>query len=1118
MALRFIFGAAGSGKTTYCTEDIINSANLGKSPLYYIVPEQYTLEAEKSLVMKFAGKSVIKAQVLSFERLSFHVLSETGAKQGGVLDLVGKNMVVRKVLHDIQPKLKYYNKTPISTGFVKNISRTIKELYQYEAGGESLEISGVSNIYQANKFEDIGLIFSAYKDFVDKGYISSDTTLDILNDNIDKSKLFHGAVIWIDNFTGFTPQEYRVIGNLLKLADQVNICVNINNNAVNYANILYEDIYYEPKFLVNKLNAIADEKNVEIMPSVFLEDSYRFKNAPELKWILENYANVKPEIFPGKNERIVLDSFPNKYLEARAVADNIIHLVRDKGLKFSEIAVLPGDMESYAPILQNTFERYNIPYFVDLRIGILFHPLTEFVRALFEIIMRNWSHESVFRLLKTNLLEISEDEIDILENYAIEYGIAGGKWKYEEWKYGFSQNSPYDKDSIHAAKEAVYNTINEFTHKYTAKGKVRPSDVCADIYDFLLKLKIPDKLTELAMDAAKEGDMYLYRIHAGIWNSHMSVLEKITEIFDPSDESVQNVEMTTTEFAEILFMGLSSCDMGIIPPSQDQIIVGDIYRSRLSDIKAVFIIGMTSEHIPKKVENEGLLDDNDKLFLEKSGIEYGSGSDKQVYINSHTVFGVLTKASDYLFLYHPERDMGGKQNAPSPLLWKIRQLFTFDEADIEDRGGSYISLPSPMLEKLGETEEGFEFEGALINWYFERDAYGDKIRKALRVTPGIRPLSYEVLNSLYKKDIITSVSRLEKYAECPFSYFLRYNLRVKERADYKVKNIDLGNIFHDTLERFDTYIKENSIDWGNADYGNIDKIIEELFVDFADKDKSDIFSYDAKSAYILEQVKKISKRSIWALGAHIKAGDFKPHGAEVDFDSDTGITVDIDDFYRFILTGRIDRVDLMEKNNETYVKIIDYKSGSKKLDATDIYYGRQLQLLSYMGALISKGDKILGIPKKPKPGGLFYFKFDDPIAEYSEEATNDDIYDDIFGKFKMTGLILNDKAVIEGIDNNIIKNSPIISVNMNKDGDYTSRSDALISKEDFEQIIHFAKKKTGEIGEKIISGNIEAKPYKRGMRTGCDYCPYMSVCGFRDKNRSGQYHNFRRIKSLEDLK
>ncbi|MCL2565503.1 MAG: exodeoxyribonuclease V subunit gamma [Defluviitaleaceae bacterium] len=1117
MALRFIFGTAGSGKTTYCTEDIINLANLGKSPLYYIVPEQYTLEAEKNLVAKFAAKSVIKAQVLSFERLSYHVLSETGAKQGGILDSVGKSMVIRKVLYDTLPKLKYYNKTPISPGFVKNISHTIKELYQYEKTGESLEVSGMVSINQANKFEDIGLVFNAYKDFVGKGYISSDTTLDTLNDHIYKSKLFHNAVIWIDNFTGFTPQEYRVIGNLLQLAAQVNICVNIDSDVMNYANISYEDIYFESKFLVNKLAAIAKEQRVEVIAAVFLEGSHRFKNSPELKWILDNYMDVNPEAFSNKNERVLINSFPNKYLETKAVADNIIRLVRDKGFKFSEIAVLPGDMEGYTPILQNTFERYNIPYFIDLRIGILFHPLTEFIRALFEITMKNWSHESVFRLLKTNLLEFSEDEIDILENYVIEYGIRGGKWKYDEWKYGFSQNSPYDKDSIHAVKEAVYSTISEFSGKYTPKSKVRPLDICTAIYKFLLGLKIPDKLTKLAMDSAKDGDMYLYRIHAGIWNVHMSVLEKIAEIFDPVDENMYDTQMTFTEFAEILFMGLSSCDMGIIPPSQDQVIVGDIYRSRLSDIKALFIIGMTSDMVPKKPENEGLLDDNDKVFLEKSGIELGVSSDKQIYINSHRIFGVLTKASDCLFLYYPERDFGGKQNTPSSILWKIRKLFTFDEESVEDNIIDYITVPKSMLEKLGEDILP-ELDMALTNWYLESSIYGSQMRKSLKGTTSINLLSYEVLSSLYKKDIVTSVSRLERYVECPFSYFLRYNLRVKERADYKVRNVDLGNVFHDTLESFDAYLRENNVDWENLNYSNIDKVVEELFVNFDDNSKSDIFSYDAKSGYILEQVKKISKRSIWALGTHLKSGDFKPYGAEIDFNSGTGITVDINNFYRFILTGRIDRVDLMEKNGKTYVKIIDYKSGSKKFDPTDIYYGRQLQLLTYMGALAQEGDKILDIPVKPNPGGLFYFKFDDPVVKYSENTTDTDIYNDVFSKFKMTGLLINDKEVIEGVDKNITKSSQVISVNLNKEGEYISRSDTLVSKEGFEELIHFAQKKTGEIGKKIISGNIEVRPYKRGMQTGCDYCPYISICGFGDKSRGGQYNNFRKIKSLGDLK
>ena len=1118
MALRFILGKAGSGKTSYCTDSIIASVNARNCPVYYIVPEQYSLEAEKNLSSAFVGKAVIKAHVLSFERLSYHVLSETGTKQTAMLDLVGKSMVIRKILHDLSPKLKYYHKTPISSGFVKSISNTITELYQYEATVDMLEALRFSSSYQGNKFEDIGLIFAAYKAFIENEYISPDTNLDILNQNISKSKLFDGAVIWIDNFTGFTAQEYRVVENLLKMAEQVNICINYNKQNLGFESPAQDDIYYESKYFISKLSAIANENSIEVLDTVFLEQSYRFKNAPELNWLLENYEKPKPEKFDRKNERIKLNSFPTKHIEVKEVADNIIHLVRDKGLRFNEIAVLPGDMEGYAPILQSTFSRYNIPCFVDLRIGILFHPLTEFVRGLFDIIVKNWSYEGVFRLLKTNLLDISENELDMIENYVIEYGIRGSKWKSAEWQYGFAENSLYDKALIHNTKEAVYNTLNEFCAKYSAKKKVKPAEVCRDIYGFLIKLKIPDKLSRLAMEAAAEDDIYLYRIHCGIWNVHMAVLEKVAEIFEGSNS--ESIEMSLSEFAELLFMGLSSCDMGIIPPTQDQVIVGDIYRSRLSNIKAVFIVGMTSELIPRKAENDGLLDDSDKAFLEEADIELGANLDKQTYINSHKVFGVLTKASDYLFLYYPQKDTGGKAASPSPVLWKIKQLFDFEDTkDLAEEVA--LTLPKAMLETLGEIkEEGKNniLSAALRRWYMKDNAFAALIEKTVKATATIVPLSAEVLDLLYKKDIVTSVSRIEKYVECPFSYFLRYNLKVKERADHKVKTVDLGNVFHDAMELFSTHLHNNGLTWADMGQREINKAVDEIFTDFAETDKLGMFSYDAKSAYVLEQVKKISKRSIWAIAAHIKAGAFKPHAVEVNFDTSAGIKINIDDEHSFTLTGRIDRVDLMEKNGETYVKIIDYKSANVKLDLTEIYHGRQLQLLTYMGALTAAGDKILGIAQKPKPGGLFYFRFDDPIAEYNEAATDSDIYSSILSKFKMSGLMLRDKAVIEGLDSGITKSSDIIAVNMNKEGEYTSRSDSLAGADEFESLISFAGKKISEIGREIILGNIEAKPYKRAMKSGCDYCPYMSVCGFKGSGGSNSYNNFRKIKGLGELK
>ena len=1116
MGLRYILGGSGTGKTTKCLDEIFQLAQNAQQKLYYIVPEQYSLEAEKKLVARFPGKSTVKAQVLSFERLAFHVLSETGTKQGDVLDHMGKNMIVRKLLNDVKPKLKYYRNAAISPGLVKNISGSIKEFYQYKVKLEDIQVPENVTIGQTYKFEDIKLIYNEYKNFVENDFISADTTLDILSDNIEKSGLVNRSVIWIDNFSGFTPQEYNVIKQFLKLAQTVNICINIKDEKIQYNELTLDDPYYESKYLINKLTQIAQEEKIVIEAVSFRSNSYRFNNAPEIRWIEQHYNDAVLPCYPHESQRLFIRALNNKYDEIHNLAGEIMRLTRDEDILYSQIVVLSGNIEAYSPSIQNIFSRYNIPTFIDMRIGILAHPMVEFIRSLFEIRLKNWSYESVFRLLKTNLLPIALDDVDLLENYVIAYGIKGWRWKSAEWKYGFGERGSYDREKIHEIKNTVYETLAIFTENIGEKGRVNPEKLCAKIYEYLVSVGIPQKLNELSMEAARSKNMQIYREHAGIWNTVMKVLDKTAAIFSDMDMSIK-------EFAQIIDAGFASCDMGILPPAQDQVIVGDIYRTRLNEIKALFIVGATEDSFPKKADEDGVFNDKDKLILKSMNIELGLESDKQTYINSHLAYSVFTKASDYLFIYYPESNISGKSLVPSPVVHKLRQLF-----ERQKNEGEPITLPRVMLKSLGsvlnkkKTGESLnEFETALYDWYIGNEAFSTHISKAQLEAYSIKPLSKDVLSNLYKENIRISISRLEKYVECPFSYFVRYNLKAADRDSYQVQNVDLGNAFHDVLELFSCEMEAEGVNWGDLDYAEIESRVNAIFENIISEDNSDIFTYDIKSAYILERVKKTAIRSIWALGKHISKGSFTPYGAEVDFGLTSplsGIKIEIDENHSFTLTGRIDRIDLLAKNGEKYVKIIDYKSGNKKFDITDIYYGMQMQLLVYMGALLNRGDEILRLDKKPLPGGVFYFRLNDPVIDYDSGRTGQDVYNDLLEEFKMSGLVLDEKAVIEGIDSDIEKNSAVLPVSVNSSGEYSSRAGALASGEDFNNIIEYTNKKMKEIGKAIVSGNIDAKPYKKGPRSGCDFCSYSAICGFSENSGKSAYRIFNSKKSISDLK
>lgn len=1108
MSLKYIFGGSGTGKTEICLSEITSEAKKNENNmLLYIVPEQFSMQSEKELVIRSGEKSILRMQVLSFNRLGYHVFSETGKIPEVLLDETGKNMLLRKITLLLSKELKYFNKVLDKQGFIENLSETITEFYKYNVTSEDIlkyleKVRDREGLYL--KMQDILKIFDVFGKYISGKYVSIEQALDFVPEKIERSSFLENALVWIDGFNGFTIQEYNIISKLLKKVTNVTVALTIKDKEILYNDLKVTDYFFETKNTVNNISKLAYENNVKIEQPIFLQSFPRFKEFPEMCALESNYFSYKKNIYTDNVSNIEINVSSNIYGEITYVCNKIINLIQQENYRYFDIAVVMGNISTYEEGIRSIFKLYDIPFFLDTKTEIISHPLSELIRSALDIIIYNFNYESVFRFLKTSMTHMSETEMFKLENYVLAYGIKSYKWK-KEWEYGFEKGI-YDKEKINNSRLYLLNQLAPLSDNFNNTKKYTVKEISTKIFEILFNLEVPKTLDSWKDETGS-------KVHLQVWNKICDLIDKMVEILGEEKVNIK-------EFSKILEAGLKQCNVGLIPPSLDQVVIGDFERTRLPKIKALFVIGVNDGVLPAPKDESGLFDDEEREIVTSLGLELAPSSRRKSYEQQFLIYCGLTKPENYLSLSFSEGTLEGKGMKPSIIISKLKSIFS---NLTENRFEYEISVPKQMFYDIGVAIKNFKYgeeinsiQKDIYNWFSKNELYKyklEKIEKIVFTNEMVKFLKSDTVKKLYGKEIITGISRLEKYVECPFAYFIKYNLLAKERQVYEVQPVDMGNLFHDTLYEFSKQLEEKKLTFRDVNEKIINDTVDYCIENLTHTIKNDVFTSSAKYKYVIQRIKRISKKSIWALSEHIKSGDFNPVGAELEFKDGTpitGIAISINENQKFILTGKIDRIDIMNLDGNKYVKIIDYKSGNKKFDINDVYFGMQLQLLLYIDAFIKNGVQFFGkenINFTIKAGGVFYFNIDDPIIEYNEDIVHEKLQDMILESFKMTGLVLGEMEVVKGMDKNINGSSKIIPVGIKKTGEFSSRS-SIVSEEEFNKMREYVTTKIQEIGNNIVSGNINPYPYKKGNITACDYCDYSAICQIDLKEEKDKFNSY----------
>ena len=1100
MSLRYIFGPASSGKTHRCLTEIVSNMPSGKN-LIYIVPEQYSLQSENDLAA-LNGKAVMRAQVLSFNRLAHYVFSEVGFSRKNDLDECAKNMLLRKIIFDLRGELEFFRNSVNKPGFIDNLGRLFTEFCKYGVTPESLGSAARENPETLRlKAADIAAVYGKYLEYIETDYLTPDTELDHLAGLTGKSKYLTGSLVWLDGFFGFTPQEYSVIAGLMPAAGGITAALTLRECAARF-DVSADDPFYATKTTVNKLSALAAECGVPLGESVLLGGERAIKQFPGAAALEKNFFRVggaRETETPDGPANIKIYSAADPFAEINRAAGRIINLVRDEGYRFRDIAVITGGASGYGALLPGVFEEYGIPVFTDIKRDILSHRLVELIRAAVAVAAANWSYESVFRFLKSGMTAAPEDDIFELENYCVAYGIKGYKWKLAEWKPG---GDAFDLTRINEIKRRVVNMLAPFADGVRPDTVMSVLEYSRRIYAMLDGVGAAGTLEKLADTAAAAGDRLEARKFSQVWKTVRGVFEKLVAMLGGEIIGVK-------EFARILDAGLSCADMGMLPPTKDQVIAGDIERSRLPVMRALFLLNVNEGILPAVNREGGILSEPDRARLMGSGLTLADSASDRLK-QELSVYSLTAKPSEYLEISYARTSANGKAANPSGLIARIRRIFP--EIKTDDGDEFVISAPSPVFGETGRMLRDIGRDGPeavlyrdVYNYFNDSDAYRERLRRMAELADGGERgerLSPETLEKLYGDEIVTSVSRLEKYAACPFAYFMRYNLDARERKVYEVASVDLGSLLHEILEEITGLMLSKGMRFKDLDEELIGGMTAEAFENIKIRPEREIFFSNASNLHMTGRVLRVVKRSVWALAEHMRLGDFTELGSEITIRSGEPIArIELGGGggKSFTLTGRVDRVDVLDFNGRAYIKIIDYKSGAKKFDIDDVYAGTQMQLALYLDYFMND----LKLYPDALPGGIYYFNLADPVInsegfDFNSEDPYAGLNEKILSEFRMSGLTLADGDIVKKLDRNI-KTSSLVLQNVGFGAGSANgfkKSSAVADEREFLELLNGVREKAEEMGRGMVSGYIAPRPYKKGPETACRYCEYGGVCGF----------------------
>jgi len=1107
MSVRFILGRSGTGKTSYCKKAIVQ-ALLDKEDshqLILLVPEQATYQGERAILSDNRIKGYHRLNILSFDRLQFMLLGKNAAK--ATLSRIGRQMIVQRLLQENKDRLQVFGSAAGRIGTSAAIAQTIVELHRYGRGTQDIDgfIDTLekydSDSVTALKFKDIALIYKEYLKTVRGKFIDPDMQLNLARDAVAVSPLIKGARLWVDGFAGFTASETSLLAELLQNISQSHIALCLDASRIDLKNPHYDPsgLFSPTEKTYCDLIEVIRKCKIKLDVPVILEEVKRFENRSPLEHIEKEIINFKPKKISAA-DNIKITAAADARSEVLFAAREICKLVKENKYRYRDIAIVASDIDSYEHYLRAYLADYQIPYFIDKRQALTQHPVIGLICSALAIANEGFAPDEVFSYLKTGLVGIDEYDIDLLENYCLAFGITDKDWHDgADWNFAGTQGQ-FDDKRIDKIRRKIAEPLIELTQKLRSAAIISADDFTKVLFGFLDMLGVRERINDWVDNAIAEGNSQLA-------NKHQQFCERLCDTLDEMVEVFENVELTCDRFLEILKNAFSQMTLAFIPPKLDQVLVGSIERSRHPDLKAVFLLGCTQKQFPSPVAFDSILTETDRAIAQQSDFELAPSARQQLCQRDYLAYIAFTRASERLYVSFSRADSRGSALARSQYVTKLSELF--HDLQIENYKDAYLEiekvnneyeLTGLLCERLGAKSEIEKEQQQHLQQLLSVMADDEQLNKTAQfVNQSLHyandaHLDKKLAGEIFESTITASATRLSTFAACPYQFFAKYILGLKERRQLKFEPLDRGSFYHTALDAFVKGLLERSLEITNVPNNELIEILNEQISRMINQDSflSNFSSHSRHNAYILDAAREALEDFVVALARIIRAGDFRPLLTEAAFgneESRLGLCrIELPNGRQLILNGKIDRIDTAKIQGDDVVIIFDYKLHERSFDWSKFFYGLDMQIPLYLLSIAKTQNnkyKAIGgfyLPVESSPERIEFDRIDNKSDSFNNKAR---------GIFNGQYASYIDKLTSSGW-------SKFYNFCFSKNDEQFGRYDisGVLKDSDFKKVIDFTEHKIKALAVEMASGQIGAAPYWLNYQVPCRWCKYRSVCRF----------------------
>lgn len=1163
MSIRLITGRSGVGKTRQILTEIKEKCDEFPQgdPIFVIVPDQMSFHTEYQLLKLSKYPSLMRVQGLSFNRLAYRVLQETGGLSRNHLNDVGLAILLQKVMNEKKGELKVFSSAINKPGFVQKINEIISEFKSYCIEPEHLieifqsQDSAFKLSFQsAQKLKDLALLYESFNQTALNQYLMSEDYYTLLIEKIASSQLIANSDFYIDGYHLFNKQEELILFELMKYANSVTVVMTHDLHSFSQIFTLSNRTFSR---LTDEIEAMGLTYEIE---EIYPHAKSRFLSGSALAHLEQNFLQ-----HPGTSEvreGISFFSAVNRRVEVEEVAKRIYQLVHQQGYAYSDIAIYTGDIEGYGELVAPIFNKFAIPFFLDAKESMLYHPLMTMLYHLFDFLTHGWSQENLFTLIKTGLfMDVSkfkkgqsfyqeyqnhQQQVDQLENYCLARHMTKKDWLSRDlWKY--ERYRGLGRDYVRTDEDlALEEQLNQIRHliatplsvlEKAVKTATTYKDFAISIFNFLEAINAPQKLALLEENAIYLEDITQLKQHEQVWTCLLSLLEQLVEIG-------QDEEVTLEDFANVFKSGLSEMNYTTVPPRLDQVAIGELRRSRYQlvndlkepgqyGIKHAFVLGVNEGQIPKIQLGSSLINETEREQLNSLGIELAPSLEQGQIDDQFILYTIFTSPKNSLTLSYVSSNDEGKEFLPSYIYSHIKKLFpNITEAHIsrEIETDIYHHLTTvkqsvaQVITALKVAPQRRSYYEPLLDYYQEHfPLIAQIVWQALNYQNEATTLDHELTKEIYSDEIVASVSRLELFNKCEFAHYLRYGLKLQERELYQLDLPHIGELYHEALKRIALIIQRNNRSFADLTMDECQTLAKQVADELSEQLLYKILKRNQRMIKLTTRLTQVVYKTLVGLKYQGEKSIFKPLFFELPFDTkaNPGIQLKprtLSNGFKLSLKGIVDRIDVAQTDNQAYLRVIDYKSSQKALTLDSVYYGLSLQLLTYLDVVIAHSFQIIDAPAEV--GGLLYFHVHHPLINQDEELLQQADLEEVVGqlqreKYKMTGYLPEDYEVATLSDQRLTgekMKSDIVPVTLKKDGSFSSVGNALLTKANLNILRAYTHQKIEDSALKITQGCLDINPTKYGQTKACDYCQYRAICQFDVDFSGNKLRNLSKIK------